>query len=107
MSAPPAVAQQPYTRETIEQRIQRERDAAVKAEWAQIERVGKVVATALDAIGVALGEASARLLYDKAAGIQMVDEARECIVECAYQLRTARLSPDANQERKVAEAAHA
>jgi len=101
----PVVEQQPYSREPSDARIQRERDQAVAAEWHQIDRVLRVLATALDAIGAKLGEARETIVYDQNAAIEIVDEQRQSVIEVAAQLRTARLNPDANQERKAAEAA--
>jgi ribosomal protein L17 len=61
MTAPlpvtPAVVQQPYIRGSLAERIQLERDAAVAAEWKQVERITRILATTLDAVAAELGKA--------------------------------------------------
>jgi len=105
MSSTPAPVQQPYIRETIEARVQRERDAAIQGEWRQIDRITRILATTLDAVAAELGKAREMITWNGTAAAELVDEQRECVAEVAAQLRTARLNPDANEARKAAEAA--
>lgn len=102
--AVPAVEQQPYTREPIEARVQRERDQAIEGEWRQIDRVLRVLATTVDAIVMELRAVPNQILTDRAAAITAVEQQTACVAEVAVQLRTARVSPEKNQERKAAEA---
>lgn len=108
MTAPRLAAvapeQQPYTREPIELRVQRERDAAIQGEWAQIDRILRILATTCDAIASELGRAREKIVYDRTAAIEIVDEQRQCVIEVAAQLRTARVNPARNEERKASEA---
>ena len=105
MQSTSAAVQQPYTRESVDARVQRERDAAIEGEWRQIDRITRILATTLDAVAAELGKAREMITWNRNAAIKLVDEQRECVAEVAAQLRTARLSPDANEARKAAEAA--
>jgi hypothetical protein len=108
MTAPlpvtPAVVQQPYIRGSLAERIQLERDAAVAAEWKQVERITRILATTLDAVAAELGKAREMITWNRSAAAELVDEQRECVAEVAAQLRTARVNPDRNDERKTSEA---
>lgn len=93
-----------YSRDVLADRIQRERDQAIQGEWNQIDRILRILATTCDAIAVRLGEAREKIIYDRSSAIEIVDEQRHNVVEVATQLRTARVNPDRNEERKASEA---
>jgi hypothetical protein len=101
MTAP---VQQPYVRGSLGERIQLERNAAIEAEWRQIERITRILATTLDAVAAELGKAREMITWNRSAAAELVDEQRECVAEVAAQLRTARVNPDRNDERKASEA---
>jgi hypothetical protein len=101
MSAP---MQQPYVRGSFAERIQLERDAAVAAEWNQVERITRILATTLDAVAAELGKAREMITWNRTAAAELLDEQRECVIEVAAQLRTARVNPERNDERKTIDA---
>jgi hypothetical protein len=105
LPATPAVAQQPYIRGSLAERIQLERNAAIEGEWRQIDRVLRILATTCDAVSAELGKAREMITWNRTAAAELVDEQRQCVMEVAAQLRTARVNPDANEQRKASEAA--
>jgi hypothetical protein len=99
-----SVEQHTYAREPIEARVHRERQSAIESEWAQIDRVLRILATTCDAIALELGRAREMIAWNRTAAIEAVDEQRQCVVEVAAQLRTARVNPSVNEQRKASEA---
>lgn len=102
-----APEQKSYVRESLPDRIQRERDAAVRVEWAQIDRIGRVVATCLEGTTAELREIAKIMVYDRTTALARLEAMTGVIDEAAMQLRTWRLPPDANVERKGKDAAEA
>jgi hypothetical protein len=100
MSAALPIEQQPHTRESFTDRIQRERDAAVAGEWAQIDRIGRAVATCLEGTATEMREIAKVVVYDRTSALTRLEAMIGVIDEAAVQLRNWRVPPDANAERK-------
>jgi hypothetical protein len=79
----------------------------VRAEWAQIDRIGRAVATCLEGTAAEMREIAKVMIFDRTSALARLEAMTGVIDEAAVQLRTWRLPPDANVERKGKDAAEA